>query len=177
MGSIHKETSSWCKKCKQDFVTEARKEYHVRREHQDTVRVRFSSSTVTGLKRGLDGEFKCRCGKGFTKPQSLRRHAITCQETGHAFSEHRTHRVEELEEGGRPPIGCGELESIGLTVNQEYGMLVCHRCHVVTRKEHVLTHISSKHGTERSKVCTGVEGERHPGRCSGTRIGKGRARG
>ena len=118
----------------------------MRREHQGTVRLESVSTTMTGLKRESDGGFKCHCGKKFTHPLSLRRHASKCGGEGGEWTPERWTTC-----GGSVEDGDGGLESVGLSVNEDYGMLVCLRCRAALRKEHTLTHLSSKHGLRRSK--------------------------
>ena len=51
---------------------------HVRRDHQSAVKVKFQTGGVTEVKRAEDNTFKCKCGKRFKLPDSLRRHAKSC---------------------------------------------------------------------------------------------------
>ena len=51
---------------------------HVRLEHQPLVKVKFQNGSVTEVKLGEDGTFKCECGKDFKFPSSFKRHVKGC---------------------------------------------------------------------------------------------------
>jgi uncharacterized C2H2 Zn-finger protein len=68
-----------CIKCNDIFRTRHDLEYHVKRDHQSSVKVKFQNGDVTEVKRAEDNTFKCKCGKSFKLPDSLRRHARTCR--------------------------------------------------------------------------------------------------
>ena len=52
---------------------------HVRRDHQSAVKIKFQNGGVTEVKRAEDNTFKCKCGKRFKLPVTLRRHAKSCR--------------------------------------------------------------------------------------------------
>src|SRR5271169_7082329 len=67
-----------CTKCNHIFRNRHDLEYHVKRDHQSSVKVKFQNGSVTEVKRAEDNTFKCKCGKGFKLPNSLHRHAKGC---------------------------------------------------------------------------------------------------
>src|SRR5947207_841146 len=69
-----------CIKCNDIFRTRHDLEYHVKHDHQSLVKVKFQNGGVTEVKRAEDNTFKCKCGKSFKLPDSLRRHAKRCND-------------------------------------------------------------------------------------------------
>lgn len=69
-----------CIKCDDIFRNRHDLEYHVKRDHQSSVKVKFQNGTMTEVKRAEDNTFKCKCGKGFKLPNSLHRHAKGCND-------------------------------------------------------------------------------------------------
>ena len=69
-----------CIKCNDIFRTRHDLEYHVKRDHQSSVKVKFQNGDVTEVKRAEDNTFKCKCEKSFKLPDSLRRHAKRCND-------------------------------------------------------------------------------------------------
>ena len=67
-----------CITCKDIFRSRYDLNNHVRRDHQSAVKVKFQNGCVTEVKRAEDNTFKCKCGKNFKLPDSLRRHAKGC---------------------------------------------------------------------------------------------------
>ena len=67
-----------CITCKDIFRSCYDLNNHVRRYHQSSVKVKFQNGDVAEVKRGEDNAFKCKCGKSFKLPDSLRRHAKGC---------------------------------------------------------------------------------------------------
>jgi len=67
-----------CTTCNDIFRSRNDLNNHVRRYHQSLVKVKFQNGSVTEVKKGEDGKFKCNCGKGFKLPWSLQRHAKDC---------------------------------------------------------------------------------------------------
>jgi uncharacterized C2H2 Zn-finger protein len=67
-----------CITCKDIFRSRNDLNNHVKRHHQSSVKVKFQNGGVTEVKKGEDGKFKCKCGKSFKLPDSLRRHAKGC---------------------------------------------------------------------------------------------------
>jgi Zinc finger, C2H2 type len=69
-----------CVVCKDIFRNRTDLKNHVRRDHQSAVKVKFQNGGVTEVKRAEDNTFKCKCGKSFKLPDSLRRHAKGCND-------------------------------------------------------------------------------------------------
>src|SRR5436190_12075861 len=67
-----------CTTCNNIFRSRSDLNYHVKRDHQSSVKVKFQNGGVTQVKRGEDNTFKCKCEKSFKLPDSLRRHAKRC---------------------------------------------------------------------------------------------------
>lgn len=67
-----------CKICGELFRKESLLKNHVRRDHQSLVKVKFRNGGMTEVKKRDDDMFKCNCGKSFTLPTSLQRHARDC---------------------------------------------------------------------------------------------------
>jgi uncharacterized C2H2 Zn-finger protein len=78
-----------CTTCNDIFRNRHDLNNHVRHEHQSSVKVKFQNGGVTEVKKAEDDTFKCKCGKSFKLPHSLRRHAKNCtdelSETEHAY--------------------------------------------------------------------------------------------
>jgi hypothetical protein len=53
--------------------------FHVKRDHQLSVKIRFQNGDVMEVEKRNDGIFKCKCDKKFRLPISLRRHAKECK--------------------------------------------------------------------------------------------------
>lgn len=70
-----------CNVCEAVFTKHSSRKNHVRNVHQVEVNVTFLDNSSEGIKRDPDGQFKCICGKRFSLPDSLRRHARTCTRT------------------------------------------------------------------------------------------------
>ena len=69
-----------CTNCESTFRNRFLLNYHVKRYHQSSVKVKYYDGHVREVKKGVDGTFKCRCEKSFKAPTSLRKHAKTCRE-------------------------------------------------------------------------------------------------
>ena len=67
-----------CNMCGAIFPNRASCKNHVRNIHQAKVQATFPRDRVEVIKRSPEGEFKCICGKNFSLPDSVRRHAKTC---------------------------------------------------------------------------------------------------
>jgi len=78
-----------CITCNDIFRSRHDLNNHVRRAHQSSVKVKFQSGGVTEVIKAEDNTFKCKCGKSFKIPHSLRRHAKDCND------EARSHENEE----------------------------------------------------------------------------------
>ena len=68
-----------CTTCNDIFRSRYDLNNHIKREHQPLVKVKFENGDVTEVKRGVDGTFKCECGKGFKLRWSFQRHAKGCE--------------------------------------------------------------------------------------------------
>ena len=75
-----KNTLFTCITCKNIFRNRSELNYHVKRNHQSNVKVIFQNGDVSEIERAEDGMFKCKCGKSFQYPDSLRRHAKNCND-------------------------------------------------------------------------------------------------
>ena len=60
--------------CKDIFRSHYDLNNHVRRDHQSSIKIKFQNDDVAKVKRGENNAFKCKCGKSFKFPNSLRRH-------------------------------------------------------------------------------------------------------
>src|SRR5271169_6882678 len=69
-----------CAVCKDIFRNRTDLKNHVRRDHQSAVKIKFQNRGVTEVKRTEDNTFKCKCGKSFKLPNSLRRHVKKCND-------------------------------------------------------------------------------------------------
>jgi hypothetical protein len=67
-----------CVTCNNIFRNRSELNYHVKRDHQSAVKVKFQHGGVAEVKRAEDNTFKCKCGKRLRLPDSLRRHAKGC---------------------------------------------------------------------------------------------------
>ena len=73
-----KNTLFTCATCNDIFGSRPDLNNHVRRDHQSSVKVKFRNGGVTEVKKTEDNTFKCKCGKRFKFPDSVRRHAKGC---------------------------------------------------------------------------------------------------
>ena len=69
-----------CITCNNIFRNHSELNYHVKRDHQSSIKIKFQNGGVTEVKRAEDNTFKCKCGKIFKLPDSLRRHARICRD-------------------------------------------------------------------------------------------------
>src|SRR5271169_3053679 len=67
-----------CITCNNVFRRRSDLMYHVKRDHQSLIKVKFENGSVTEIKKGEDGMFKCKCGKRFKLSITLRKHAKGC---------------------------------------------------------------------------------------------------
>ena len=67
-----------CVICNDIFRTHLDLKKHVRHKHQSVVKVKFQTGRMAEVRKGMDGTFKCTCGKGFKIPWSLQKHAKGC---------------------------------------------------------------------------------------------------
>ena len=61
-----------CITCNNIFRSRSDLTYHVKRDHQSLVKVKFENGSVTEIKKGEDDMFKCKCGKRFKLSITLR---------------------------------------------------------------------------------------------------------
>src|SRR5436305_14641830 len=54
--------------------------YHVKRDHQSSVKMKFENESVTEVTKEADETFKCKCEKTFKLSITLRRHAKSCND-------------------------------------------------------------------------------------------------
>jgi len=64
--------------CEDVFAHRSALKDHVKRSHQESVKVTFTDGTIASIKRDQGGVFKCKCGRVFRLPGSARRHAKRC---------------------------------------------------------------------------------------------------
>ena len=67
-----------CITCNDIFRSHSELNYHVRRDDQSLVKVKFQNGSIIEVKRDEDDTFKCQCEKGFKCPSSFKRHAKGC---------------------------------------------------------------------------------------------------
>jgi hypothetical protein len=110
--------------CKATFRSYSQLNYHVKCNHQSNVTIKFLNGDVMEVKRGQDKTFRCKCGKSFNYPDSLRKHAKGCNS-----------KLIKLEEDGSEGVlmnvdDTDTLESMNLDVsvvpNDCYGSLISH---------------------------------------------------
>jgi hypothetical protein len=75
-----KSTLFTCTVCKNVFRNHHEMNNHVKSSHQSSVKVKYQNGVVIEVKRAEGNTFKCKCGKSVTLPDSLRRHAKTCND-------------------------------------------------------------------------------------------------
>jgi uncharacterized C2H2 Zn-finger protein len=68
-----------CTACNDIFRSRHDLNNHVRRDHQSSVKIKFHNGDAVEVEKGEDNTFKCKCGKKFKLPDSLRKHAKSCQ--------------------------------------------------------------------------------------------------
>src|SRR5438045_9089754 len=86
--------SLMCATCNNIFRSRSELNYHVKRDHQSSVKVKFQNGGVTEVKRAEDDTFKCKCGKIFKLLGSLRRYARICR--GELMEQEEDEREAEL---------------------------------------------------------------------------------
>jgi len=66
-----------CITCRPNDIFRSRSDltYHVKRDHQSSVRVKFENGSVTDVTKGADGTFKCKCRKTFKRYEDMRKAA------------------------------------------------------------------------------------------------------
>jgi len=69
-----------CTTCNNIFRSHYDLNYHVKRHHQLSVKVKFDNGHVIEIEKGDDDMFECKCGKKFKAPTSLRKHAKNCRD-------------------------------------------------------------------------------------------------
>src|SRR5215471_16343805 len=69
-----------CTTCNGIFRNQVSLNNHVKCNHQQSVMVKFRNGNVVKIKRSDDNAFKCKCGKSFQYPDSLRRHGKICND-------------------------------------------------------------------------------------------------
>jgi hypothetical protein len=67
-----------CTQCNNNFRSRHGLDYHFRRDHQLSVKIKFQNGDMAEVKRRGDNTFKCRCDKRFKLPDSLQKHAKHC---------------------------------------------------------------------------------------------------
>jgi Zinc finger, C2H2 type len=67
-----------CDTCGAGFGKRSALKNHIRKVHQAEVPATFPGDRVETIKRDRNGEFKYSCGKHFSLPDSVRRHAKIC---------------------------------------------------------------------------------------------------
>ena len=67
-----------CVVCEEVFAHRAALKDHIKRVHQESVKITFTDGTIASIKRDHEGVFKCVCGRVFGHPGSARRHAKRC---------------------------------------------------------------------------------------------------
>ena len=70
--------SHTCVICEDIFAHRSALKDHIKRLHQESVKVTFTDGTIASIKRDHEGVFKCICGRVFRLPGSARRHAKGC---------------------------------------------------------------------------------------------------
>ena len=67
-----------CVVCDNVFAHRPALKDHIKRVHQESVKVTLTDGRIVSIKRGHEGMFKCICGRVFGHPGSARRHAKGC---------------------------------------------------------------------------------------------------
>src|SRR6266496_3482886 len=83
-----------CITCKDTFRSHYELNYHVKRYHQSSVKVKYENGHVTEVKKGDDGTFKCQCRKSYKTPTSLWKHMKSCR---HESSEQEHAHMEDVD--------------------------------------------------------------------------------
>src|SRR5208282_395186 len=68
-----------CRTCNDIFRNRSELNYHVKRRHQTLIKVKFDNGHVMKVKKREDGTFKCKYGKNFKTPTSIRKHTNGCK--------------------------------------------------------------------------------------------------
>jgi uncharacterized C2H2 Zn-finger protein len=113
-----------CATCNDIFKSRSELNYHVKRDHQSSVKVKFQNGGATEVKRAEDNTFKCKCGKIFKLPGSLRRHARIC----------RGELMEQEEDGRGAELMDIDVSDASKSLNLDdriiltdcFGALICH---------------------------------------------------
>ena len=116
-----------CVTCDKIFRSRSNLTYHVKRDHQSLVNVKFENGTMTEVKKGEDGMFTCKCRKRFKLSVTLRKHANNCR--GESSEQEYTHMedVDMLEEvSGVLNMEDHDDGSISYTPVDCFGMLISH---------------------------------------------------
>ena len=67
-----------CIICEDVFAHRPALKDHIKRVHQESVKVTLMDGRIVSIKRGHEGMFKCVCGHAFGHPGSARRHVKGC---------------------------------------------------------------------------------------------------
>ena len=78
-----------CITCDKIFRSRSDLTYHVKRDHQSLVKVKFENGSMTEVKKGEDDMFTCKCRKKFKLSVTLRKHAKGCR--GESNEQEYTH--------------------------------------------------------------------------------------
>jgi len=69
-----------CKHCHEIFPSKGKYDYHVRRDHQNEVKIHGFDQGETSIHRSGNEKFTCICDKSYAIWQSLYRHQKGCQQ-------------------------------------------------------------------------------------------------
>ena|SRR5436190_114016 len=69
-----------CKHCHEVFPSKGKYDYHVRRIHQNEVKIHSSNPEETSIHRSENEKLICICDKSYPIWQSLYRHQKSCQQ-------------------------------------------------------------------------------------------------
>src|SRR5436190_16326854 len=87
-----------CVTCDKIFRSCSDLTYHVKRDHQSLVKVKFENGSMTEVKKGEDNMFTCKCRKKFKLSVTLRKHAKGCR--GESNEQEHTHMEDvDMSEG------------------------------------------------------------------------------
>ena len=95
-----------CNLCRRAFENGSVLKNHIKRDHQQSVKVTFGNSDIIDVKRESDGSFRCFCNRRFDLPGSLQRHAKSCQ----GFENEAKDDEEEEEKGEEEDLESDSLE-------------------------------------------------------------------